>query len=211
LEATLRTAFPHDEVGEVAKGVNGADCTQVVNAPSGVRCGLILWESKRTKRWSDAWLAKLREDGRRAQADLLVIVSAALPEEVAAFTCLDGVWVCKPAAAVPMAMALRATLLAAHNVRQVQAGMRTKSEEVYGYVTGPQFRRRVEALVEAFTNMTEDLAAERKAMERQWAKRAVQLERAAASTSGMFGDLQGIAGKALPEPAGLALGQGGGE
>ena len=210
LEAQLRSRFPHDEVAEVAKGVNGADVQHSVISPSGAQCGLILWESKRTKRWSDGWLSKLREDGRRAGADLLVIVSVALPDVVETFDQIDGVWICAPKAAVPLAAALRAALLGAHNVRQVQAGMKSKSEEVYAYVTGPQFKRRVEALVEAFTTMQEDLTAEQKAVQRMWAKRAAQIERVLTSTSGLFGDMQGIAGKALPEPAGLAL-MGGGE
>ena len=205
LETTLRAKFPFDAIIEVAKGVNGADVQQQVMAPSGSYCGLILWESKRTKHWSDGWLPKLREDGRKAGADLLVIVSAALPEAVETFDCVDNVWVCSPKTALSVAVALRAALLGAHNVRQVQAGMKTKSEEVYAYVTGPQFKRRVEALVEAFTTMQEDLTAEQKATQRQWAKRSAQIERVLTSTSGMFGDMQGIAGKALPEPEGLAL------
>jgi hypothetical protein len=207
LQAKLTAAFPFDSITEVAKGVNGADCSQVVASPTGAHCGLILWESKRTKNWSDGWLPKLREDGRKAQADLLVIVSQTLPEELSAasFGCIDSVWVCAPLLATTLALALRATLLAVHNTKQVQAGMLSKSEEVYAYVTGPQFRHRVEALVEAFTAMNEDLAAEQKSMQRQWAKRATQIERILTSTTGMFGDLQGIAGKALPEPVGLAL------
>jgi hypothetical protein len=209
LEQQLRAKFPFDAIGEVAKGVNGADITQNVCAPSGAHCGLILWESKRTKRWSDGWLAKLREDGRKAQADILVIVSAALPESVETFDFSDNVWVCSPKTALPVAVALRTILLAVHNTKQVQAGMATTAEEVYKYVTGSQFRRRVEALVEAFTAMQEDLTAEQKAAQRQWAKRAVQIERVLTSTSGMFGDLQGIAGSALPEPAGLRLTDGG--
>jgi hypothetical protein len=207
LEQSLRSAFPFDSITEVAKGANGADCSQVVASPTGAHCGTILYESKRTKNWSDGWLPKLREDGRKAQADILVLVSQALPEELNAtsFGCIDSVWVCAPPLATTLATALRATLLAVHNTKQVQAGMATKAEEVYGYVTGPQFRHRVEALVESFTAMNEDLAAEQRSTQRQWAKRAMQIERILTSTTGMFGDLQGIAGKALPEPAGLAL------
>ena len=205
LQARLTAAFPQDWVGEVGKGVAGADVTQVIVAPSGAACGLILWESKRTKSWSQAWLAKLREDGRLAQADLLVLVSTALPEAVETFNLIDGVWVCSPMVALPLAAALRATLLAVHNTKQVQAGMATKSEEVYRYVTGSQFRHRVEALVEAFTMLQDDLVAEQRSTQRQWAKRQTQIERVMTSTAGMFGDLQGIAGKALPAPAGLVL------
>lgn len=210
LEARLRAAFPHDSVAEVAKGVNGADCSQVVTAPSGAACGLILYESKRTKSFSAGWLPKLREDGRKAQADTLVLVTQALPEEVqdTGFGNIDQVWVCSPSLVIPLAAALRATLLAVHNVRQVQAGMASTAEEVYAYVTGPQFKRRVEALVEAFTTMAEDLTAEQKAAQRQWAKRQTQIDRVLASTTGFFGDLQGIAGKALPVVAGMELGGG---
>ena len=210
LERSLRAKFPFDVLSEIAKGVSGADVQQTVVAPSGAQCGVILWESKRTKRWSDGWLSKLREDGRKAHADILVIVSVALPEEVesAGFSCLDNVWVCSPVGALSMALALRATLLAVHATKQAQAGMLSKSEEVYAYVTGQQFRHRVEALIEAFTTLSEDLTAEQKVTQRQWAKRAAQLERVITSTSGMFGDLQGIAGKALAEPEGLLLGGG---
>jgi hypothetical protein len=209
LERQLREKFTIDVIGEVAKGVRGADITQTVFAPSGARCGMILWELKRTKNWSAGWLAKLREDGRAAQADILVIVSTALPEEVETFDFCENVWICSPKTALPVATALRTVLLAVHNTRQVQAGMRSKSEEVYAYVTGAQFRHRVEALVEAFTMLKDDLDAEKKAVTRQWAKREAQVARVMESTAGMFGDLQGIAGRALPEPDGLkALGGG---
>jgi hypothetical protein len=211
LQAKLTTAFPSDQVGEVGKGVNGADVTQMVVAPSGAQCGLILYESKRTKNWSAGWLPKLREDGRKAQADILVLVSQVMPSEVeSGLGAVDRVWVVQPNLAVALAAALRATLLAVHATKQAQDGMRSKSEEVYSYVTGPQFRRRVEALVEAFTAMQDDLAKEQRAVQRLWAARSTQLERLASTTGGLFGDLQGIAGAALPEPAGLEL-PGGGE
>ena len=175
--------------------------------------GLILYESKRTRNWSQGWLGKFREDGRKASADLLVIVSQVLPEDIVTtgFGLIDGVWVCSPVTSIALAVALRSILLAVHNTKQVQEGMKSKSEEVYAYVTGPQFRHRVEALVEAFTGLQEDLRKERAATERQWAKREAWIDRVLVSTSGMFGDLQGIAGKALPAPSGLELEAGGGE
>jgi hypothetical protein len=192
---------------EVGKGVNGADVTMLVTAPSGARCGVILFESKRTKNWSPGWLPKLREDGRAAQADLLVLVTQAMPKDVDGFDCTDNVWVVQPRLAVALTVALRDGLLRVHATKQAQEGQLTKSEEVYSYVTGPQFKRRVEAIVESYTTMQEDLTAEQKAVQRQWAKRAAQIERVLTSTSGMFGDLQGIAGRALPAPAGLDLPQ----
>ena len=208
LETQLRAKFPFDTIEEVGKGVNGADITQHVYAPSGVSCGIILWESKRTKNWSPGWLPKLREDGRKAKADILMLVTQAMPKDVEGFDCQENVWIMPPNLALSMAAIMRETLLRVHATKQAQAGMATKAEEVYAYVTGPQFRHRVEALVEAFTTLNEDLTAEKKATMRAWAKREAQLERVMTSTSGMFGDMQGIAGKALPEPEGLALGGG---
>lgn len=205
LEAMLRARFPFDQVSEVAKGVNGADITQAVVASSGIGVGVILWESKRTKNWSQGWLAKLREDGRKAGADLLVIASQALPEGVQGFDQVEGVWVCSPPHAVPLAALLREALLRAHAVRQAQAGQATKAELVYQYLTGSPFRRRVEALSEAYTAMVEDLATEKKALTKAWAKREAQLEKVLTSTTGLFGDLQGIAGASIPEIEGMAM------
>ena len=89
--------------------------------------------------------------------------------------------------------------------RQVAGSRRTKTEMVYQYLTGPRFCRRVAAIVEAFSAMQEDLDKERKVIMRQWAKREEQIERVMGATVGMYGDLQGIAGKSLQEIEGLSF------
>ena len=76
---------------------------------------------------------------------------------------------------------------------------------VYEYLTGPRFRQRLQAMVEAFTAMKCDLEAEKKAIHKQWAKRDMQLDRMMQSTVGMHGDLQGIAGKTIQELEGVDL------
>jgi hypothetical protein len=72
-------------------------------------------------------------------------------------------------------------------------------ELVYEYLTGPRFRHRIEAIVEKFSDMQSDLDKERKATTRLWAKREAQIRGVVEATVGMYGDLQGIAGKALQE------------
>ena len=205
LENLLRAKFPFDTIEPVPKGEFGGDALQRVVSPSGQPSGTILWESKRTKSWSDGWLVKLREDQRTAKAEIAVLVSQALPKGVESFDVIDGVWVTSPRAVLPVATVLRHTLLQVSMARQVSEGQQTKTEMVYQYLTGPRFRHRVEAIVEAFSSMQEDLAAEKKAMQRQWAKREVQLNNVLQSTAGMYGDLQGIAGKSLQEIEGLSL------
>jgi hypothetical protein len=205
LENLLRMQFPFDSIEPVPKGEFGGDVLQKVVSPSGQQCGAILWESKRTKHWSDGWLPKLREDQRTAQAEISVIVSQVLPQGVETFALLDGVWVTQPRATLPVATVLRQTLLEVSMARQVREGQQTKTEMVYQYLTGPRFRHRVEAIVEAFVAMKSDLDKERRVIMKQWAKRDQQIARVMEGTVGMYGDLQGIAGASLQEIDSLAL------
>lgn len=176
---------------------------QRVVSQGGNASGSILWESKRTKNWSDGWLTKLREDQRTAKADIAVLVSQVLPKGVESFDVIDGVWVTSPRATLPVATVLRHTLIQVNMARQISEGQQTNTEMVYEYLTGPRFRQRVEAIVEAFSSMQADLDKERKVIMKQWAKREEQIERVIGATTGMYGDLQGIAGKSLQEIDGL--------
>ena len=211
LESLLRGRFPRDTVEPVPKGEHGGDALQRVMSPLGQKCGTIIWESKRTKNWSDAWLAKLRDDQRAAKAEIAVLVTQVLPKDVESFDLVEGVWVAHPRVAIPVAMMLRQSLLELTIARQATEGQQTKMELLYSYLTGPRFRQRVQAIVEAFSSMKEDLDKEKKAITKQWAKRDEQIERVMQSTVGMYGDMQGIAGKTLQEIEGLdikALGEG---
>lgn len=205
LENLLRAKFPFDAIEPVPKGEYGGDMLQRVVSAGGQASGTILWESKRTKNWSDTWLAKLREDQRTAKAEIAVIVSQVLPKGVETFEIVDGIWVTHPRAALPVASILRQSLLEVAMARQASEGQQTKTEMIYQYLTGPRFRQRVEAIVEAFSTMQEDLDKERKVIMKQWAKREEQIERVMGATVGMYGDLQGIAGKSLQEIEGISL------
>lgn len=203
IEEILRSSFPRDTITPVPKGEHGGDVIQTVNSPSGQRAGTILWEVKRTKNWSDAWLGKLRDDQRRAQADAALLISNARPKGVDFFDFIDGVWVTDLRCAVPVAMAIRESLVAIAAARQSSTGLTTKTELIYQYLTGPRFRHHVEAIVEKFTEMQEDLEKERKTLTRLWAKREQQIRSVIDATAGMYGDLQGIAGRSLEEIEGL--------
>lgn len=139
--------------------------------PVGQPCGTILWESKRTKNWSDGWLTKLRGDQRAAKAEIALIDSEALPKGVATFDLIDGIWVAHPRFAIPVAVVLRQSLIELAASRVSQEGQATKMEMVYQYLTGPRFRHRVEAIVEKFSDIQDDLNKEKKATTRLWANR----------------------------------------
>jgi len=197
LEGLLKQSFPSDVFTPVPKGEFGGDVVHAVARGEGLVCGKILWESKRTKNWSDGWLVKLRDDQRAAKADLAVIVTQALPKGVETFGHVDGVWVTSTRTFLPLAVALRHTLLELALARQAGEGQQTKMELVYHYLTGPRFRQRVTAIIEKFEEMQADLTKERAAMTKLWAKREMQIQSVLSATAGMYGDLQGIAGQAI--------------
>ncbi len=205
LEDLLKREFPYDSIDEVPKGVNGADVVQNVYDSSGNHCGAILWESKRTKNWSDTWLPKLRDDQRAAKAEIAVIISIELPKDVSTFTNIDSIWVTSWSCTVGLATALRSSLIEVSRAKQALDGQQGKMELLYNYLSGAEFRHRVEGIVEAFVTMKEDLEKEKRSMKNMWAKREKQLERAITQTAGLHGDLGGIIGKALPAIENLEL------
>jgi len=205
LESRLTAKFPTDLIEPVPKGEFGGDILQHVLNHAGQTCGILLWESKRTKNWSDVWLPKLRQDQRAAKADFALLVSRALPKGVELFDLVDGIWVLDPKCVIPVAIAFRQSLIEVATVRQAGEGQYTKMGMVYEYLTGPRFRTRIEAIVEKFSDMQEDLDRERKTMTRLWAKREEQIHGVIEATAGMYGDLQGIAGKSLDEIDGLEI------
>lgn len=203
LEDTVRRAFPFDEIIPVPKGIHGGDVVQTIHDGALSDCGVILWESKRTKNWSDGWLPKLRDDQRAAKADIAILVTDELPKGVRNFGAVDGIWVASRSCAIALATALRSGLINVAAARRSVDGQHGKMEVLYNYLSSTQFKQRVEGIVEAFVTMRGDLEAEKRATTRAWAKRAKQLDRAIMQTSGMYGDLSGIIGAGLPSIASL--------
>lgn len=205
LEDMLKEEFVFDEIEPVSKGVKGGDVVQTVKTQSGRVCGKILWETKRTKTWSDKWLQKLKDDQRDAKADVAVIVSEVLPPGLTHFRQIEGVWVASLGAANSLALALRVILTKVAVEKSLQEGKAEKKELVYNYLTGPEFRNRVEAIVESFVGMKEDLDREKRAMNKIWDKREKQIERVVLNIGGMQGDIEGLAGMSLPKVERLEL------
>ena len=211
LETKLREAFPFDTISPVAKGVSGADILQEVMGPSGKIVGSILWETKRTKTWHATWLPKLREDQRRAGANLSVLMSMTMPQEIKNFGQIDNVWVSSFDCAISLVTSLRINLIELANLRIIRKGESSKKELIYEYLTGPEFARRVEAIVERFSEAQTDLLKEKTWMQKMWARREKQIQGVISSTAGMYGDLEGLAGKSMPNIESLSaplLGEG---
>ena len=210
LESILRASFPLDDLQPVAQGARGADLHHVIIDPRGVRSAAILWECKNAKHWSDGWIQKLKADQRSLHADVAVLVTASLPKGMARFGLVEGVLVCDFASAVALAAVVRTNLLQLSQARNAAINKGEKLELLHRYLSGVQFRQRVEAIVEAFSTMRGDLEQERRAAERAWARRARQLEAVTLGVAGMYGDLQGLV-PGLPSIPLLGMPDGGDE
>jgi hypothetical protein len=158
-----------------------------------------VWETKRTKAWSDKWIAKLKEDQRRVKGEIAIILTTTLPKDVRSFTHINGVWITDYSSMVGLATAIRMGLIEVANTKQAAVGKKGKMEVVYNYLSGSDFKQKVEAIAEAFKDMKDDLEKEKKAFTKHWAKREKQLELVITNTAGMYGDIHGIIGTSLPE------------
>ncbi|HZE86663.1 MAG TPA: DUF2130 domain-containing protein [Methylomirabilota bacterium] len=206
MENLLRTAFPHDAIEPVGKGITGADIKHIVKSPKGFVCGTILWESKRTKEWSDKWLGKLKEDLRSEKALCAVIVSMVLPKEAEnGFGIKEGVWICSYDLIVPVATSLRKNLLDVGYQKAISANKGGKADVLYNYITSHEFQQQVENVVESYREQLVQITKERAAFEKSWKQREAQAQRILVSTANIVGSMQGIVGASLPPIKGLDL------
>jgi hypothetical protein len=206
-EAALALAFPSDEIYPVAKGVKGGDIRQTVRSPNGTPCGVMLWEIKRTKNWTEAWIFKLKEDLRSEKANIPIIVTEAMPKDAIGDILLhEGVYVCKPNLAVILGTLLRKSLLDVGRQKALDANRSTNAESLYNFITSHEFVQQIEAMIETYRDMTEQVTKERVAYEKLWAQRDKQAQRLMLGTANIVGSMQGFIGAAsMPRIKGLDL------
>jgi hypothetical protein len=204
-EARLKGFFVHDGIQPVPKGIKGADLIQTVRTPMGAECGVLLWETKNTKAWSNAWIPKLKDDMIETRASIAILVSVVLPDGISRFGQLDGVWISDPLCAIPLAAALREQLTAISRERTASTGKSEKMEALYQYLAGDEFKQKIVGIIDAFKSMREQLDRERRAMEKNWKQREKEIERVIKNTAGLYGDMQGIIGGEIPVIPALEL------
>ena len=205
IEEYLQRQFPRDKIIEIKKGARGADCMQQVQNELGEICGLIYYESKRTKDFSPAWIEKFKNDMRQKGADIGVLVTEALPKGVKRMTEINKIWVCQFADFKILSQILRNSLLQLSQVKESQQNKGEKMEVLYDFLTSNEFKMQIEAIVEGFSQMQTDLNKEKNAFNKIWAQREKQINKVILNTSNMYGSIRGIAGKAIPTVEQLEL------
>lgn len=194
LEEILQSYFPFDIIEEVGKGVEGADCIQVIQNNSGTICGKIIYESKRTKAWSNGWIDKLKADMRNSGSDVAILVTQVFPKDMEKFGEKNGVWICTINEVSSVAQLLRNGIIKIYEAQKSQENKSDKMQLLYNYLTGIEFRGQMESIVEGFMAMKQSIMKERIQMEKLWKEREKQLEKVLLSTSGLYGSVKGIAG-----------------
>lgn len=194
LEELLRTSFAFDSIEEVGKGVKGADCVQIVRNQFGQECGKIIYESKRTKEFSNEWIEKLKADMRSQNADVAVIVTQAMPKDLNQFAQKDGVWICSFAEVKALAAVLRDGILKLAAASKSNENKGDKMHMLYDYLTSNEFAEQWKAIREGFMSMKLSIQKERDAMEKLWKQREKQLEKVLLNAAHIKGSVEGIAG-----------------
>lgn len=206
IEKKLRDEYPQDEIEEVKKGVRGADVLQKVFDKNGKPCGSIIWESKNAK-WSDTWVSKLKDDQRLSKSDLAVLVSVDLPSDIKdkGVGYKNGIWIVSPSNFINLSLSLRFNLVNIYHEKDNLNSVDEKMKILYKYLTGNEFKLRVEAIVESFSTMQEDMEREKRWFAGKWARQEKEIRKVLDHTHGLYGDLQGVTGRGLPEIKSLAL------
>jgi hypothetical protein len=205
LEELLRREYPFDVISEVAKGVRGADIAQTVMNEFNKQCGIILYESKRTKSFSEGWIDKLKDDMKEKGANIGILVTDVMPSDMKKFGKRNGVWVCTLNEVSSLCFVLREMLIREHNMLIAQDNKGDKMSLLYNYLISEEFKNSVENIVEGFTNIKDEIESEKRAMARIWKEREKQIEKVISNTIDMYGSIKGIGGASIQSVKSLEL------
>lgn len=197
VEDYLKSQFPLDSVIPIGKGIKGGDAIHTINSRNKVKCGTILYESKNTKAFSNSWVEKIKADMLDKAIDIGVIVTNTYPKDMVRMGQRDEVWICSMEEFKALCFVLRETILMISRNDSAQQRRSSKKDLLYDFFSGTEYRMQVQSIVQAIVQMSEDLNAERRAMEAIWAKRRKQLEKITLNTTHSFASIEGIVGDSI--------------
>jgi hypothetical protein len=197
IESWLGSQFPFDNIKEVKKGAFGADCVQTINTRDIANCGIICYESKNTKSWSDGWISKLKQDMLKVNADLGVLVTSVYPKDMRRMGFVDDIWVCSLDEFKGSSALLRDSLIRVYQTAKKDENRTDKISRLYDYMTGNEFSMQLTAIVDGFIKMQEELDKEKRSLMASWKRRQKTIDGVLTNTTEMYGALQGIAGASV--------------
>lgn len=204
-ENTLRHEFPYDEIKEVPKGIQGADLVQIVKSTQGRVAGTIVWEFKRTKTWERDWVLKLKDDQRKINAEIAVLITQVLPKNIKCFGLHEGIWVGDFQSVLGLGQILRQELIKVAIVKSSVQNQNEKKDILWRYLTSTQYQHKIQAIADVYHSMREDLENEKKLFKKKWAKQEMNIQKVTDSIFEMHGELESIMGKELADIKGTEL------
>lgn len=208
LEELLSDLFKFDSIQEVPKGQNGADTIHVVRTQYGKECGMIAYESKRTKNFSEGWITKLKDDMREHGATHGLLVTEVMPKDMPTFGLRNGVWICTFKEVAGLAAAIRQICITEANIKTSEVNRTEKIQALYNYLMSSEFKQRVEAIIETAAEMRETIDKQRKSMLASWKKQENSVDQMSFLMTDIVGSIDGISGNALGPILGLQLEEG---
>ncbi len=205
IKSFLKYNFPLDIIEPIKQGARGGDCLQHVVNNNNQKCGIIYYESKRTKNFENSWIQKFKADMREKNVDIGVLATQAMPKGMKRAGLVKGIWVCLLEEFKVISHILRKQLIEIYKIRSISENREDIVSHLYRYLTSSEFKMDMEAIVEGFTEMRSDIDSEKKAFNRIWSKRGKQLEKIMLSTVNMYGSLQGISNNSIKTINGLEL------
>jgi hypothetical protein len=194
LEDMLKEKFPFDIIEEGKKGVDGADCIQIIRNSIGKECGKIIYESKRTKAWNGTWIEKLKNDMRNTGSDMAVLVTQSFPKDMNRFDLKEGVWICSFSEVTSVASVLRHSVMSVSDARNSQENKGDKMQMLYDYMAGNEFRQKWDSIVETYVSMQKQLTDEKVRTQKNWSQRERQLDIILKNAVGFIEDVNVIGG-----------------
>jgi hypothetical protein len=196
----LTSLYPFDLIQEIKTGANGADVSQTVRNNYGQICGSILYESKNTKNFSESWITKLKEDMLREKAEIGVIITRAMPDNIKDFTAKEtNIYVCSLESYKALSSVLRNAILTTNEVRLVQQNQGEKTTMLYNYLLGAEFKQQLQVVHDTFVEMHDQLQKDKKQAIAGFSKREKQIDKIMLNLAAIAGNINGISGQNVAE------------
>lgn len=201
LENKLKTTFPADEFSAIPKGVEGGDIWQKI-VLRGKNMGSILWETKRTKAWSNTWISKLKADAGKLSASEVILISEVLPPDVKNFDRKDGVWITTYEHALSICRFVRFLISSVTSVKSSASQTEEEWEKVRDYMMSDTFKHKMQAHFDGIKSLKDTLDAEKRATMLRWKKQESIVDKMDSNTTNFYGELKAIVSQ-LPQISGV--------
>ena len=205
IEEHLKKNYFFDIIEEVPKGRKGADIIQTVRNNYGQECGKIIYESKRTKAFSEEWIEKLKEDQTRENGNISILVTQTMPKKMLKPGIYRGVYICEYSELIVVVPLIREGIIKVHEAKEVQQNKESKMEVLYKYLSGDKFKQIINIMIENQQSMRKQLDKEKAAMESIWAERRKKLDITQEKISQLYGDIKAIGGNSISDIENLQL------